>query len=241
MQELITEIAIYLGLAAFLGFLLGYLIWGMGLRRRISAARADGAADARTSVAGDRSHQARIDALTRERDQLARRVETLKKRLADAEDRAAAATAMPAGPAADTPGTTAADARETTDHAPRPSAETGDPDVETGTDGHRMRAAAQSLKGELNQGTAGDDGAGAITAPPAFLLPGPPEVPDDLTRIRGIDGSIAAALNGKGIWLFSQLAGMSPGDIAWLRGQLETEAGRSVDTWPDQARILTPE
>lgn len=50
MVELITEILIYLGLAALIGLVLGYLIWGWGSSTRIASARADGAAAARTSA-----------------------------------------------------------------------------------------------------------------------------------------------------------------------------------------------
>ena len=82
MRELITEIAIYLGIASFLGFLLGYLIWGLGQRRRIAAARAEAAAGARTSVDGDSPLRAQMDTLRRERDRLANRVEVLSAEVA---------------------------------------------------------------------------------------------------------------------------------------------------------------
>lgn len=82
MQELITEIAIYLAIAAVLGLILGYLFWGMGSRRRIEAARAEGAAEVRTSVDGGSSLRTQVDALTHERDRLLHRVEVLSIRVA---------------------------------------------------------------------------------------------------------------------------------------------------------------
>lgn len=82
MQELITEIAIYLGLAAFLGLVLGYLIWGLGQRRRIDAARAEAAAGARTTVDGSSPLRTQIESLSRERDRLEHRVELLSARVA---------------------------------------------------------------------------------------------------------------------------------------------------------------
>jgi len=81
MMDLITEIAIYLGIAALLGFLLGYLAWGWGSRSRLEGARADGAAAARTSVDGDAALRTQLAARTRERDHLEQRVEQLTTRL----------------------------------------------------------------------------------------------------------------------------------------------------------------
>ena len=82
MKELISEIAIYLGIAALLGFFLGYLVWGMGRRRRIEAARAEAAARARTSVDGNSPLRGQVEALTRERDRLENRVEVLSAEVA---------------------------------------------------------------------------------------------------------------------------------------------------------------
>ena len=67
-------------LFALLGFVLGFLIRGLRLRRRLEAARSEGAALARTSIDGGRSLQAEVDELVRERDRLERRVEVLTAR-----------------------------------------------------------------------------------------------------------------------------------------------------------------
>ncbi|MEM1163416.1 MAG: hypothetical protein AAGJ28_20995 [Pseudomonadota bacterium] len=83
MSELIIEMAIYLGIAALLGLILGYLIWGLGLRRRLAAARAEGAATARTTVDGDTSLRDQLDASQAERHRLEQRIERLTARLDD--------------------------------------------------------------------------------------------------------------------------------------------------------------
>ena len=53
MVELIIEMAIYLAIAALLGLILGYLIWGWRSGARLAAARAEGASAVRTAVDGD--------------------------------------------------------------------------------------------------------------------------------------------------------------------------------------------
>ncbi|MEL7000960.1 MAG: hypothetical protein AAFP68_22170, partial [Pseudomonadota bacterium] len=82
MVELITEMLIYLGLAALLGLVLGYLVWGWGTGARISAARSEGAATARTSVDGDAGLRERFDASEQERIRLEAEVEHLSTALA---------------------------------------------------------------------------------------------------------------------------------------------------------------
>lgn len=80
--ESLAELPLEVGLSALLGFVLGYLIRGRGIRRRMDAARAEGATFARTSIDGAPSLNARIDALSRERDWLQTRVEMLTVRSA---------------------------------------------------------------------------------------------------------------------------------------------------------------
>ena len=82
MQELITEIAIYLGIAAFLGFLLGWLVWGVGRRRRNVAIRTEAAGEARAAADDRAALRSQLATTTRERDQLAQRVRELNQRLA---------------------------------------------------------------------------------------------------------------------------------------------------------------
>ena len=78
MFALMQEIAIYLALSAFLGLLLGYLIWGWRRRELIAAARAEGAAAVRTSVDGDAGARAQLKSARSEIASLQRQVEELR-------------------------------------------------------------------------------------------------------------------------------------------------------------------
>ncbi len=76
MIALMIEIAGYLGAAALIGLILGYLVWGWGHGRRIEDARAEGAAAVRTSVDGvDLREQ--VDSLQRENANLKQQIEEL--------------------------------------------------------------------------------------------------------------------------------------------------------------------
>ena len=81
MVELIAEMLIYIGLAALLGLVLGYLIWGWGTAARISAARADGAAAARTSVDGSAGLSEQLQESEEERRRQAEEIEHLLEQL----------------------------------------------------------------------------------------------------------------------------------------------------------------
>ena len=81
MTELMLEILAYLGVAALLGLILGYLFWGWGQKGRIAAARAEGAAGARTSVDGNPAMRQQLDACHEEREKLEEQVEDLQAEL----------------------------------------------------------------------------------------------------------------------------------------------------------------
>lgn len=81
MTELITEILIFLAIAAILGLLIGYLIWGWSRRGLIAAARAEGAAGARTSVDGSSGLRQQLDACAEERAVLERENDALQLRI----------------------------------------------------------------------------------------------------------------------------------------------------------------
>ena len=81
MVELITEILIYLGLAALIGLVLGYLIWGWGSATRIASARADGAAAARASAERETALRGKLTACKAEVARLTQEVEQLSARL----------------------------------------------------------------------------------------------------------------------------------------------------------------
>ena len=87
MVELITEMLIYLAIAALLGLSLGYLIWGWGTAERISEARADGAASARTSVDGSAGLSEQLEEARQQTRRQAEEIDRLHDRLAEAETR----------------------------------------------------------------------------------------------------------------------------------------------------------
>ena len=84
MTELITEILIYLAIAALLGLALGYLIWGWDRAGRLAAARAEGAANAPGPIP-DASHE--------ETERLEREIDALRRQLAECHDARTAAEA----------------------------------------------------------------------------------------------------------------------------------------------------
>jgi NADH-quinone oxidoreductase subunit E len=65
---------------------------------------------------------------------------------------------------------------------------------------------------------------------------------DDLTLIKGVGRSLAAALNEAGIHHFRQIADWGPGEVAWIEGNVAGAKGRVVrDGWVEQARALGEE
>ena len=78
MVELITEILIYLGLAALIGLVLGYLIWGWGSANRVASARADGAAAARAAANREAALRTKLAASEEEVARLTGEVERLE-------------------------------------------------------------------------------------------------------------------------------------------------------------------
>jgi molybdopterin-containing oxidoreductase family membrane subunit len=84
-----------------------------------------------------------------------------------------------------------------------------------------------------------DDVVGTAPARPELLLDHRPEDTDDLTLIRGISDRTAEALNRNGIYLFSQLAEMSPEDAKWVQQAVSAFPNRiERDDWSGQARQL---
>jgi NADH-quinone oxidoreductase subunit E len=62
---------------------------------------------------------------------------------------------------------------------------------------------------------------------------------DDLKRIRGVGPKLEALLHTLGIFHFSQIAGWSDAELAWIDANLEGFKGRaSRDGWIAQARVL---
>ena len=65
---------------------------------------------------------------------------------------------------------------------------------------------------------------------------------DDLKRIKGVGPKLEALCNRLGIWHFSQIAGWSDDEVAWVDQHLEGFKGRvRRDDWVEQARALAGE
>lgn len=231
MIELITEILIYLGIAALLGLVLGYLIWGWGTAARISAARADGAAAARTSVDGNAGLREQLQASEVAREKLEDEVDRLTEALAACERKQAqAAVPEPSGPAP---------------LGPEPIAEIASPasidpplaEVSEGT----SYAAGTEVEAEPDADAVSD----ALPAAPALpegLLEERPEEVDDLKRIKGVGKVMEGVLNDKGIYLFRQLARLSEQEVAWVNDAIDAFPGRiHRDRWVEQAAELYAE
>jgi predicted flap endonuclease-1-like 5' DNA nuclease len=74
---------------------------------------------------------------------------------------------------------------------------------------------------------------------PAGLFEASPEQVDELQQIHGIGAGFERGLNKLGIFQFSQLAGLSAEEIAWIEANLPTFHGRiERDDWPGQAAAL---
>lgn len=62
---------------------------------------------------------------------------------------------------------------------------------------------------------------------------------DDLKAIKGVGPKLETALHEMGVWHFSQIAGWSETEVAWMDANLAGFKGRvSRDNWVEQARLL---
>jgi len=74
---------------------------------------------------------------------------------------------------------------------------------------------------------------------PGWLLAEPNGATDDLTSIRGLGPVIEERLNGLGIYLYRQLAQMTPANAHWIAMKIHVVPGRILrDRWAEQAREL---
>lgn len=247
MVELITEILIYLGIAALLGLVLGYLIWGSGTAARVSAARADGAAAARTSVDGNAGLREQLASAESARARLEDEVDRLSVALDACErkhrDAAAASDNASEGipaiaPVAFVPGEDDAfkiEAEPEPEQLPEPetvpSAEADDapepePQVEPSPEVEPEAEPEAALEPD------------APILPEGLLSERPDEV-DDLKQIKGVGKVMESVLNDKGIYLFRQVAALTEQEVAWVNDAIEAFPGRiQRDRWVEQAAQL---
>ncbi len=97
----------------------------------------------------------------------------------------------------------------------------------------------------------------AVTVPPAAFVAVPVAVPsvgperlaaprdgraDNLKEIEGIGPAMEKLVNDLGFYHFSQIAGWSDGDVAWVDANMKTFKGRITrDRWVAQAKIIVSE
>ena len=207
---LISEMVLLILIAALLGLLIGWLIWG----RRGAAASAEAEADAATArqeASTARSTAARLqdelDACNRAREGADQKIQAL-------ESAAANASASPAPITAPEPAS---------EPAPEPVGDPVESDAGSDTD----------FDGDgVVEGT--DEG----TKPAA--LDGPRDGKgDDLKQIKGIGPKLEKLCNSLGFWHFDQIAAWSSDEVAWVDANLTGFKGRvSRDNWVSQAKTL---
>ena len=96
----------------------------------------------------------------------------------------------------------------------------------------KPESAATAEKTEEPAGAA----AAAETSP---SLPQSKGAPDDLKKISGVGPKLEEKLNGLGIAQFSQIAALTPDQVAWLDEQLKAKGRIERDDWIDQAKALS--
>lgn len=262
MVELITEMLIYLGLSAVLGLVLGYLIWGWGAAARISEARADGAAAARTSVDGRAGLSEQLKEAQDERLRQSEEIDRLMDELAAAKQKGS--DASDDGAEAEMPevstGSDPAEAVEPESNTVEPSADTEPVDLSRARPWHSateqeapepeykvadtIEAAsddAQMVQSEpTDAATADADNAASII--PVGLLSERPDDVDDLKKIKGVGKVMERVLNEKGIYLFRQLGSLEAQQVEWVNDAIDAFPGRiHRDRWVEQARRLYEE
>jgi len=226
MAYLTAEILIYLAIAAVLGLAIGFLIWGWGRAEALDAARQAGAREAET------------DALARaDRPANAAEVAALKAEIERLEgDKTSIAADL----------TAAESARDSLSaHRVR---------LENETEQLKRQVAALEADLAACRASAGKAApadppptevpeleTAKIEAPraPATLLTERPSEVDDLKLIKGVGPKMESILNGKGVFLFHQLANFGPEDVAWVNEAIEAFPGRiERDEWVAQTQEL---
>ena len=99
----------------------------------------------------------------------------------------------------------------------------------------KPESAATAEKTEAPAGAA----AAAAAAETSPSLPQSKGAPDDLKKISGVGPKLEEKLNGLGIAQFSQIAALTPDQVAWLDEQLKAKGRIERDDWIGQAKALS--
>lgn len=230
---LISEMVLLILIAALLGLLIGWLIWGRRSGSDSAQADADRARkDAETARGTAARLQDELDACNRARAGADTRLQILEAEKANAARTATTATAAGANnatsnasaPASETP---AESAKDTGVSSPAATKDAATKEASSQDDGDRDYDGDGTIEG-TNEGTK------------PVALTGPRDgKADDLKQIKGVGPKLEKTCNSLGFWHFDQIAAWTGDEVAWVDANLTGFKGRvSRDNWVEQAKLL---
>ncbi len=235
---LISEMLLLIILAALLGLLVGWIVWGRrsgdvqvaeGLRADLEKCRAD-AKGCQADLArcrGDlKTAKADFDTCQAERAKNDKRIAELEREVEKAEALAEAAEVAAMEAAAESVAVAEAVEADHGAHPVHPEAVAVEPEPVADAD-------AKDYDGDgVIEGT--DEG-----VKPATLTAARGGVPDDLKQIKGIGPKLEILCNQLGFFHFDQVGAWTTDEVAWVDANLKGFKGRvSRDNWVEQAKVL---
>ena len=235
---LISEILLLIILAALLGLLVGWIIWGRrsgdvtvgaGVQADLDKCRADAKgcqADLVRCRGVLKTAKADFDTCQAERAEKDKRIAELEREVEKAEALAEAAEVAAMEAAAESVHVAEAVEADHGAHPVHPEAVAAEPEP-------AIDAGAKDYDGDgVVEGT--DEG-----VKPATLTAARGGVPDDLKQIKGIGPKLEILCNELGFFHFDQVAAWSADEVAWVNANLKGFKGRvSRDNWVEQAKVL---
>ena len=222
---LISEMLLLIVLAALLGLLVGWIIWG---RRSGDVQVTDGLrADLETCRRTAKTCEADLKSCRAEAAEKDKRIAQLEREVEKAEALAEAAEVAAMEAAAES--VAVAEAVEA-DHGVHPV--------------HPETVAAPASVPAADPGAKDYDGDGVIEGTdegvkPATLAAARGGVADDLKQIKGIGPKLEILCNELGFFHFDQVAAWTADEVAWVDANLKGFKGRvSRDNWVEQAKVL---
>lgn len=232
---LITEMVLLIILAAILGLVVGWVIWG----RSAGAAKSEAALAA--CQAETKAKDAAIATLKTELE--AARAEAL------AAEKAAMLAAEEAVPAAEAAAAQAHAEDDAKIHALEHERDSARAEAQAAEKAAMLAASEVAAVAEAVEADHGahpvhpaasgpQEGAGDGTKP-AMLEKPRGDAPDDLKQIKGIGPKLEKLCHSLGFFHFDQIAGWSADEVAWVDANLTGFKGRVTrDNWVEQAKLL---
>ena len=230
---LISEMLLLIVLAALLGLLVGWIVWGRrkgaakaaeSLRVDLDSCKDDAktcAADLKTARANLKTGKAEIDTCRAEAAEKDKRIAELERDVAKAEALAEAAEVAAMEAAAEV--VAVAEAVEA-DHGAHPV--------------HPEAVAEAAPEGQDYDGDGVVEGTDEGVKP-ATLAGARGGTADDLKQIKGIGPKLEQLCNELGFFHFDQVATWTADEVAWVDANLKGFKGRvSRDNWVEQAKVL---